>query len=144
MLLRDVEMLRLTQPLKYPPTAPCLPEMELQVLKGLPSLQRLPACLPWALCVYFPFTGPHYAHSSHRRTLSSSLAPPTYMWLSWRSTWLGKSAFLMWLLPHAATWRGEPEIFAGYPPPLSPLKVLWTTPIQGTFPEINIQIRTSI
>lgn len=77
MLLRDVEMLRLTQPLKYPPTAPCLPEMELQVLKGLPSLQRLPACLPWALCVCFPFTGPHYTHSSHRRTLSSSLAPPT-------------------------------------------------------------------
>lgn len=59
----------------------------------------------------------------------SSLHPPPlplplqlhlpHIWLSWRSTWLGKSSFLVWLRPRVATWRDEPEMFPGnYPQPL--------------------------
>lgn len=36
-----------------------------------------------------------------------------YIWLSWRSTWLRKSSFLVWLRPRVATGRDEPETFPG-------------------------------
>lgn len=72
MLLKD--MLRLTQATEItPPLSPVFTrnQSKAQALKGLPSLHRLQASLLWALCVYFPFTGPHYTHS-HSLSLTSS------------------------------------------------------------------------